>query len=320
MDENLFQPTNPGEDGNPPAPPLETSEPGKSVQNQPIENSGIFKSVDLQFQPQANAPVNTDVVQDISDIFNNPPAVNPQDPNINQPNKADSKADVDVQEKLDKTDKAYRESSAEAIRLATEQKAYAPFIPLLEKMRKDPDLVRYVDDYLKGGGMPKNVLEQLGLPEDFKYNTDEMIDGKSDSFRVLSKIIDNALATRFDAFAKQNNINFQRMNDESRFRTEMKMTEDDWKDYSTFANDKIKNFSYEDMFYLWKREDREKQLIANAQTDTMQQMQRANNIAFPQGTGIVPMPDTANKEFDWYKSIFGDPLAQQQDDIAIMNT
>jgi len=310
MDENLLTPTNPGEDGNPPLPPLGNTEPGKSIQNQNVDKPGVFKAVDLQFKPNA-VPVNSDIVDDISDIFRNPPQVNPQEPN------ADSSG-VDTKNKeLEKTKLAYSESSKEAIKLAEEKKQYEPFIPILDRMRKDPALIRYVDDYLKKGTTPTDMLASLGIDkETFEYEGSDIINPGSDSFKVLNAVIGNAIGQRFDTFTKENNINMKQMQDEQRFKSDLKMDDKAFAEFRTFANSKIKDFNYEDMHYLYTREEREKGIAKNAQDETLEQINRANAISFPQGQGISSTPQV-NSEIDWYNSIFGNPLEKKEDSLII---
>ena len=308
MNENLLTPTNPGEDGNPTLPSLDNSDPSKPIQNQDVNKPDMFKAVDLQFKPNAT-PVNSDIVDDISDIFRNPPQVNLQDKN------ADS-SDVDTTNKeLEKTKLAYSESSKEAIKLAEEKKQYEPFIPILERMRDDPKLIRYVDDYLKKGKAPTDILESLGLDkETFEYIDGDIINPNSDSFKVLNAVIGNAIGQRFDTFTKENNINMKQMQDEQRFKSDMKMDNKAFAEFRTFANSKIKDFNYEDMYYLYNREEREKGIAKSAQDATLEQIQRANNISFPQGQGIQSTPQV-NSEIDWYNRIFGNPLDKKEDSI-----
>ncbi len=307
MNENLLTPTNPGEDGNPLLPPLDSSEPGKSIQDQNVDKPGVFKAVDLQFKPNAT-PVNSDIVDDISDIFRNPPQVNPQ-------KNADS-SDVDTKnEELEKTKLAYSESSKEAIKLAEEKKQYEPFIPILKRMREDPDLIRYVDDYLKKGTTPTDILASLDIDkETFVYEDGDIINPKSDSFKVLRAVIDGAIGQRFDTFTKENNINMKQMQDEQQFKTDLKMDDKAFSEFRTFANDKIKNFNYEDMYFLYNREDREKGIAKSAQEATLEQLNRANALSFPQGQGISSTPQV-NSEIDWYNRIFGNPLDKKEDSL-----
>lgn len=274
-------------------------------QNQDTTPDGVLKAVDQQFDDSNNGKI-----EDISDIFTSPPKVN-------QPEKSADPTELDkIQQELEKTEKAYSESSKDGIKMATERNRYAPFIPLLEKMRQDPNLVAYVDDYLKTGGAPKNVVEKLGLPEDFVYDADEALkDPNSDSAKAQKSIIDTAIDSRFDAFKKEQRFNLKRATEEQQFRNEMKFDDKQWKDFSTYANDKIKSFTYEDMHYLYNREEREKNIAKTASKETLAQLDRAKQLSFPAGQGIVPMPDVSD-EFKWFSKHFGDPR-QKQDDVLI---
>ncbi len=287
-------------------PPLDNVDLTKSIQPQNVNQPSILKTVDLQFKSN-RVPVNNDIVDDISDLFKNPPQVNPQ--------KADSSVvDDKTNKKLEKTELAYKESSAEAIRLATERKRYEPFIPILEKMRQDPKLVQYVDGYLEKGAVPPNIVEQLGLDEDFEYKGADLVNPNSDSYRVNKAIVDNAVAEQFAVFTKENNISMKQMKDEQAFKTEMKMSTKDFKKFSEFANSKVRNLGYADMYDLYTKKERETGIAKSAQDATLQQLQRAEQLAYPQGKGIPTNPQV-NSEMDWMTKIFGNLLEKKEDSL-----
>jgi len=182
-------------------------------------------------------------------------------------------------------------------------------------MRKDPALIRYVDDYLKKGTAPTDILASLGIDkETFEYEGSDIIKPESDSFKVLNAIIGNAIGQRFDTFTKENNINMKQMQDEQRFKTDLKMDDKAFAKFRTFANSKIKDFNYEDMYFLYNREEREKGIAKSAQDATLEQLNRANAMSFPQGQGISSTPQV-NSEIDWYNRIFGNPLDKKEDSL-----
>lgn len=288
-------------------PQLDNSDPSNPVQNQNVDNQGVFKAVDLQFKPNAN-PVTSDIVDDISDIFKDPPQVNPQ-------KNADSSGVDAIKKELEETKLAYSESSKEGIQLAEKFKKYEPVLPILDRMREDPKLIRYVDDYLKKGETPTDILESLGLDkETFVYEDGDIINPKSDSFKVLNAVIGNAIGQRFDTFTKENNINMKQMQDEQRFKSDMKMDNKAFAEFRTFANSKIKDFNYDDMYFLYNREEREKGIAKSAQDATLEQLNRANKLSIPQGRGIQSTPQV-NGEFDWFQRMFGNPLEKKEDSL-----
>ena len=46
-----------------------------------------------------------------------------------------------------------------------------PFVPILEAMKKDNNLVDYVKDYLmKGGAQAPTITQNLGVEENFEFD------------------------------------------------------------------------------------------------------------------------------------------------------
>ena len=75
-------------------------------------------------------------------------------------------------------EKRYGDSSDEARRLNSRLGELEPYVPVLDAMRKDPNLVTHVRDYFEGGGStPKKVTEKLGLDDDFIFDKEEVNGG-----------------------------------------------------------------------------------------------------------------------------------------------
>ena len=91
-----------------------------------------------------------------------------------------------ISDKLDTVTKSYGESSGEALRLRTELNELAPYMPILKKMKDDPNLVKFMKTKIDEGKKPVSAMEALGLKDDFVFNPDEAIkDIDSDSAKVL---------------------------------------------------------------------------------------------------------------------------------------
>ena len=88
-------------------------------------------------------------------------------------------------------EKRYSDSTREAQRLSAEMKNLEPLKPLLEVMKKDPNLIPYIRDYLESGGKPdKTVQEKLNLGEDFVFDPHEAVTNPdSDSAKVMNTMV-----------------------------------------------------------------------------------------------------------------------------------
>ena len=170
----------------------------------------------------------------------------------------------------------YADSSKEGKRLNNRLNELEPFMPVINAMKDDPNLVSHVRNYFEGGGQtPKNMKEQLKLDEDFVFDPDEAVsDQSSDSAKVLQATIDGVVQKRLsDTLGRQKAEN-KRLSQESEFRQKYNMNEGEWNDFRTFA--KTKTLSLDDIYYLKNRESRETNIAKDASTQVAQQMKSVN--------------------------------------------
>ena len=195
----------------------------------------------------------------------------------------------------------YSDSSREAKKLNSKLKEIEPYMPILDAMREDPNLIQHVRNYFEGGGQaPVSMKEKLALPEEFVFDPDEaMSDPESDSARVLGATIDGVVQKRLNdtlSTQKAENIRFSK---ESAFRQKHEMSSDEWTDFVSFAKDKT--LELEDIHYLMNRKTREQNIAQNANQEVSSQMRRVQQK--PQSlasAGSQPEPQVSpeDKVFD----------------------
>ena len=171
-------------------------------------------------------------------------------------------------------EKRYSDSSAEAKRLNNRLSELEPYIPVLDAMKKDPNLVNHVRDYFEGGGStPKKVTEKLGLDDDFIFDADEAVSNSdSDSAKVLQATIDGVVSQRLGNYAKEQEVQSKRIGAEKEFRAKHEMTDDQWQNFVKFANSR--SLSLDDIYYLMNRESRDKNAAQSTRQDMAKQMKR----------------------------------------------
>ena len=127
-------------------------------------------------------------------------------------------------------EKRYADSSNEARKLNTELKELEPYVPILNAMKQDPNLISHVRDYFEGGGKPpKSVKEQLGLDEDFIFDPDEAVsDGDSSSAKVLQSVIDGAVQRKLTGFAQNQQKVAETQSAERSFKEQHNMSDEEW--------------------------------------------------------------------------------------------
>ena len=181
---------------------------------------------------------------------------------------------VEGQADIENLQKRYSDSSREAKRLSSQLSELQPYMPILDAMREDPNLISHVTNYFEGGGQaPVSMKERLQLDEDFVFDPDEaMSKPDSDSAKVLAATIDGVVQKRLnDTLTRQKSEN-QRLTKESEFRSKYNLSEEQWTDFINFA--KGKTLQLDDIYYLMNRGQREKQIAQNANQEVTNQMKR----------------------------------------------
>ena len=170
--------------------------------------------------------------------------------------------------------KRYSDSSREGQRLNDKLKSLKPYMPILDAMRKDPNLIRHVRSYFEGGGQtPTNMKERLKLDEDFIFDADEaMSTPDSDSAKVLTATVDNIVQKRLSENMNQQKAVNQQAAQENTFKDKYQMNDSQWTEFVDFA--KNRQLTLEDIYYLKNKEKRESNIANNAREQVSGQMKK----------------------------------------------
>ena len=182
-------------------------------------------------------------------------------------------------------EKRYSDSTREAQRLGAEMKNLEPLKPLLEVMKKDPNLIPYIRDYLESGGKPdKTVQEKLNLAEDFVFDPHEAVTNPdSDSAKVMNTMVNKQVEQRM-----KKHVGAERKRvAQTQIKTKMIEAEKDFKERHSLTDEQFSAFqekakghrmTLDDAFYLVNR-DKVQQNVANAsKVDTLRQMKNVRDI------------------------------------------
>jgi hypothetical protein len=195
--------------------------------------------------------------------------------NVSQPSNIEEKEIVSEAqtEDVETLKKRYSDSSAEGKRLNQRLSELEPFMPVLDEMRKDPNLVSHVRDYFDGGGQaPKSMVEKMKLGEDFIFDPDEAISNPdSESAKVLNGTIEGVVQRRLgNELAKQKQeFNLDRKVQD--FRTKHNMSDSDWNDFKNFADNQ--SLSLDDIYYLKNRGQREDNIARTSSENAVRKVQ-----------------------------------------------
>ena len=205
-----------------------------------------------------------------------------------------SSPDVEVQaddsQGVDNLQKRYSDSSREAKRLNGKLKEIEPYMPILDAMREDPNLISHVRNYFEGGGQaPQSMNQQLNLDEDFVFDADDAFSQPdSDSAKVLGATIDGIVQRRLGNVLKTQKDENAKMARETQFKQKMNMSDDEWSQFTDFA--KSKSLELEDIYYLMNRKNRDEQIADSARQEIhnkMKEVQQQPGTLATQGSTPV---------------------------------
>ena len=218
-----------------------------------------------------------------------------QSTSVEDGNTSQSPSEVQEQSDDGTLQKRYSDSSREAKRLNGELQELEPYMPILDAMREDPNLIQHVRNYFEGGGQaPETMTEQFDLPEDFVFDADDAVrTPESDSAKVLGATVDGIVKRRLNGALQSQRQENQRLAKETAFRQQHEMTDSEWKDFVNFA--KSKSLELEDIYFLKNRQNREANIAESTRQQMADQMRKAQDqprsLATTGSTPVQQSPD-----------------------------
>ena len=203
--------------------------------------------------------------------------------------------EVQMQDDNEVLQKRYSDSSREAKRLNGKLQEIEPYMPILDAMREDPNLISHVRNYFEGGGQaPQSMNQQLNLDEDFVFDPDEAFQKPdSDSAKVMGATIDGIVQRRLNNTLQAQKSENAKMAKETQFKQKMDMSDEEWSTFTDFA--KSKSLELEDIYYLMNRKNRDSQIADSTRQeihDKMREVQSQPSTLATQGS--VPVEKNAD--------------------------
>ena len=225
-----------------------------------------------------------------------------QQPTSVQSGNTQSSPNVEVQPQDDNEvlQKRYSDSSREAKRLNGKLKEIEPYMPILDAMREDPNLISHVRNYFEGGGQaPQSMNQQLNLDEDFVFDPDEAFQKPdSDSAKVMGATIDGIVQRRLNNTLQAQKSENAKMAKETQFKQKMNMSDEEWSEFTDFA--KSKSLELEDIYYLMNRKNRDSQIADSTRQEIQNKMREVQQQPSTLATqGSIPVEkSTDDNVFD----------------------
>ena len=223
----------------------------------------------------------------------------PSQPTSELSDNTQTSPNVEVQEEVsnevDTLQKRYSDSSREAKRLNGKLSELEPYMPILDAMREDPNLITHVRNYFEGGGQtPQTMTEKLNLDEDFTFDADDAFSQpESDSAKVLGATIDGIVQRRLNGALQGQRAENQKLAKETDFRSRHELTDEQWSTFVEFA--KSKSLELDDIYYLMNRKNRDGKIADSARQevhDKMREVQQQPGTLATQGsTPVEQSPD-----------------------------
>jgi len=202
-----------------------------------------------------------------------------QQPTSVQSGNTQSSPNVEVQPQDDNEvlQKRYSDSSREAKRLNGKLKEIEPYMPILDAMREDPNLISHVRNYFEGGGQaPQSMNQQLNLDEDFVFDPDEAFQKPdSDSAKVMGATIDGIVQRRLNNTLQAQKSENAKMAKEAQFKQKMNMSDEEWSTFTEFA--KSKSLELEDIYYLMNRKNRDSEIADSTRQEIHNKMREVQS-------------------------------------------
>lgn len=197
---------------------------------------------------------------------------------------------------IENLQKRYSDSSKEAKRLNSKLNELEPYMPVLDAMREDPNLIQHVRNYFEGGGQaPVSMKEHLQLDEDFVFDADQaMSDPNSESAQLLSATIDGVVQKRLNSALSNQQRENQRLTKEAGFKQKYNMNDEQWSEFVKFAKDKT--LELDDIYYLMNKDTREQNIAKSANQQVSQQMKKVQSK--PQSLAATGSQEQPSKSED----------------------
>ena len=212
---------------------------------------------------------------------------------------------TNVQSEIETLKKRYADSSKEGKKLNSQLRDIEPYMPILDAMKNDPNLVNHVKGYFEGGGQtPGTMKERLGLDEDFVFDPDEAINTpNSDSAKVLEGTVDGIVQKRLNtSLAKQRQENSQ-MAEEKAFKERNDLTPEQWSEFVGYA--KQHKLSLDDILYIKNKDSRDSKIASDASRGTVEQIKKVQQIPQSIATAGSGEDITESPEDKLFDSLLG---------------
>jgi hypothetical protein len=251
--------------------------------------NGVMDMTSDNFFEELDSQVNGAIIDEPSQSTSNQSNNMQTSPNAEVQNENPQSNDVETLQKR------YSDSSREAKRLSGKLSELEPYMPVLDAMREDPNLIAHVRNYFEGGGQtPQTMTEKLNLGEDFVFDAEDAFSQpESDSAKVMGATIDGIVQRRLNSALQGQKQENQKLAKETDFRQRHSMSDEQWSQFVDFA--KSKSLELDDIYYLMNKKGRDEKIADNTRQELHDKMREVQNqpgtLATQGSTPVEKSPD-----------------------------
>ena len=251
--------------------------------------NGVMDMTSDNFFEELDSQVNGAIIDEPSQSTSNQSNNMQTSPNAEVQNENPQSNDVETLQKR------YSDSSREAKRLSGKLSELEPYMPVLDAMREDPNLIAHVRNYFEGGGQtPQTMTEKLNLGEDFVFDAEDAFSQpESDSAKVMGATIDGIVQRRLNSALQGQKQENQKLAKETDFRQRHNMSDEQWSQFVDFA--KSKSLELDDIYYLMNKKGRDEKIADNTRQELHNKMREVQNqpgtLATQGSTPVEKSPD-----------------------------
>jgi hypothetical protein len=199
--------------------------------------------------------------------------------------------------------KRYSDSSREAQKLAGKVNENSQYDAIINVMKKDPQLVGVVKDYLEHGPKERSLKEEMNIPDDFAFDPDEAFaNPDSPSAKVFNSAVDRVVNERIQQTENKVATQLSARDGKARVKKEaeawMQANNVSEKDFTEMMKKATQHKINYDDIYLLMNKDKVKNNIANSTKKGMAE-QMKNIRSVPQtasGTGSADVSELTEED------------------------
>ena len=239
------------------------------------------------------------------------------------PSKVVSKSNgVDYESDDNPYKKRYSDSSREAQKLAAKSRENEPYDAIINVMKKDPQLVDTVKDYLEHGPKERSLKEEIGIPDDFVFDPDEAFaNPDSSSAKVFDKAVERVVADRLKESEHKVAKTLQARDNKQVVKEEayawMKKNNVSEKEFEGMMKQATQHkINYDDIYMILNKDKVKGNIAKNTKKGMAEQMKNVRSV--PQtasGTGSADVSDITDEDriFNTIKDMDKDSLFDSVD-------